>query len=91
MNRTNITITLLSLSAAVLLVANWLMPSSASAQVSVKERDYQIVTASIQTGGDALYILDNDTSQIGVFTYDPTTRGVAARAVRPLQQAFQAR
>jgi hypothetical protein len=91
MNRTNITISLLSLSAAVLLVANWLVPSSASAQVSVKERDYQIVTAGIQTGGDALYILDNSTAQIGVFTYDSTTRGVVAKTVRPLQQAFQAR
>ena len=91
MNRNNLTVTLLSLSAAILLAANWMIPGTASAQVSVKERDYQIVTASIQTGGDALYILDNNTGQIGVFTYDPTTRGVAARTVRPLAQAFQAR
>jgi hypothetical protein len=91
MNRNNITIMLLSISAALLLAANWLVPQSASAQVSVKERDYQIVTCSIQTGGDALYILDNATSQVGVFTYDPTTRGVAARTVRPLALAFQAR
>jgi hypothetical protein len=91
MNRNNITIMLLSISAALLLAAHWLVPSTASAQVSVKERDYQIVTASIQTGGDALYILDNATSQIGVFTYDSTSRGVSARTVRPLAQAFQAR
>jgi len=91
MNRNNLTISLLSLSAALLLVANWMVPSTASAQISVKERDYQIVTASVQSGGDALYILDNNTGQIGVFTYDPTSRGVAARTVRPLAQAFQTR
>jgi hypothetical protein len=91
MNRNNLTITLLSISAALLLIAHWLIPTAANAQVSVKERDYQIVTAGIQSGGDALYILDNGTNQIGVFTYDPTTRGVKAQAVRPLAQAFQAR
>jgi hypothetical protein len=91
MNRNNITITLLSISAVLLLVANWLLPTTASAQVSVKERDYQIVTAGIQSGGDALYILDNGSGQIGVFIYDPTSRGVKAQAVRPLAQAFQAR
>ncbi len=91
MNRNNLTITLLSISAALLLAANGLIPSTANAQISVKERDYQIVTASVQSGGDALYILDSTTGQIGVFTYDSTTRGIAARTVRPLSLAFQSR
>jgi hypothetical protein len=90
MNRNNIIITCLTLSAALLVALNWLIPT-ASAQVSVKERDYQVVTAGIQSGGDALYILDSRSGQVGVFTYDPSTRGVVARRVRSLADAFAPR
>ena len=91
MSRKDLTITLLSISAAVLLAVNCFMPTGANAQISVKERDYQVVTAGIQSGGDALYILDNRSGQVGVFTYDPTSRGVVVRRVRSLADAFTVR
>ena len=91
MNRKNILLTLLSISAALLLVANGLVPNSANAQISVKERDYQVVTAKIPTGGDGLYILDSRTGQVGVFSYDPSSRTIVPRAVRPITDAFVTR
>jgi hypothetical protein len=90
MNRKNITITLLSLSAAVLLTLNWLLPS-ASAQVTIKERDYQAVTARVRGGGDGLYILDNRTGQIGVFTYDAGRRTIVPQAIRSVADGFVTR
>jgi hypothetical protein len=88
MKRQNLGIGILSLSAVLLIVAHWFVPTPASAEVAVKERDYQLVTAKIQTGGDGLYIMDNRTGQLAVFTYDPSSRGVRARTVRNVSDAF---
>lgn len=90
-NRQNWLIGILCLSAAVLLAANLWPVDQAQASVSVKDRDYQVVTARVQTGGDGLYILDNRTGMLGVFTYDPASRRLAARASRPIMDAFRTR
>ena len=90
-NRQNFGIGILSLTALALVAAHWFVPAPASAQVAIKERDYQVVTARIQTGGDGLYILDNRTGQVAVFTYDPASRGVRARKVRNVADAFMTR
>jgi hypothetical protein len=88
MNRQNLGIGILSLTAALLIAAHGFAPSSADANVAVKDRDYQVVTAKIQTGGDGLYIMDNRTGQIAIFTYDAASRSVRARAVRNVGDAF---
>ena len=87
MKRQNIAIVLLSVTAALLLAAHALV-QPAQAGVVIKDRDYQIVTAKIATGGDGLYILDNRTGQVAVFTYDAASRGVRARTVRNVADAF---
>jgi hypothetical protein len=79
---------ILSLIAAVLFVANWFAAPPALAAEAVNGRDYQVVTARIQAGGEAVYILDNRTGIISVFTYDPTTRKMVPRWARPLAEAF---
>jgi hypothetical protein len=88
MDRKTLSITILSLTAALLLAAHWFTPQPARAEEAVKDRDYQIVTARVQSGGDGLYILDNRTGQVAVFTYDPASRAVRARQVRPMSDAF---
>jgi len=87
MDRKTFGICLLSTSALLLLTANWLV-QPAQAQVAVKDRDFQVVTARIQQGGDGLYVADNRTGQIAVFVYDPNTRSVRPRAVRAIADAF---
>ena len=80
---------ILSLTALVLFIANYFLPAlPAIASEAVKERDYQVVTARIQTGGEGLYVLDNKTGIIAILTYDPTTRRMIPRAARPLADAF---
>ena len=89
MKRQNLGITILSLTAALLLAGHFLLPvTPAKAEVAVKERDYQVVTARMATGGDGLYILDNRTGLVAVFTYDPSSRAVRARAVKAVSDAF---
>jgi hypothetical protein len=87
MKRQNMGIVMLSITAALLLAANVLV-QPAGAQAVIKDREYQVVTAKIATGGDGLYIMDIRTGQVAVFTYDPASRGVRARTVRNVADAF---
>ncbi len=82
---------ILSLTALVLIVANCLVPPQASAELSVTGQGYSVVTARVQTGGDGVYILDNRTGRFAIFTYDPGSRRLEPRTVRPLSDAFVTR
>jgi hypothetical protein len=79
---------ILSLTALVLIVANCLVPPKAGAEISITGQGYSVVTAKVQNGGDGVYILDNRTGRFAVFTYDPATRRLEPRTVRPLSDAF---
>ena len=89
MKKESFAIGILSLTAVALFVANYFAtPRSAIAAEAVNGRDYQVVTARIQTGGEGLYILDNKTGIITILTYDPVTRRMIPRASRPIADAF---
>jgi hypothetical protein len=88
MDRQTILISILSLTAGFLLALLVVNQNVAEAQVAVKDRDYQVVTARIQGLGDGLYIVDNRTGQMAVFSYDPQTRSIRPRVVRPVIDAF---
>jgi len=64
-------------------------PRPAQAGFSIKDRDYIIVTADAERGGDALWITDIRTSRTVVFVYDPATRSVVPRAVRDTATFFE--
>ena len=92
MDKKTFGIVMFVLMAAVLGVANFcLRVPAAQATVVIAARDYQACTVKSPRGGDALYILDNKTAQLAVFTYDPTTRGVRSRGVRFVADAFGGR
>lgn len=81
---------MLGLSALVMAVAHLVVsqPQPAFAGETVQNRDYQVVTARIQGGGEALYVSDNRTGQVAVFTYDPASRSVVVKKIRSLADAF---
>ena len=87
MEKKDFTIGVLAITAALLLLAN-LMPTPTIAAEAVKDRDYQAVTARIQAGGEGLYITDNRTGQIAVFSFDPATRRLVPRRVGSLTDVF---
>ena len=79
MNKKTFTIGVLSITAAILLAANIIAPHKASADFAVKERVYSAVTGHIQQGGDALYITNNFTGNMGVFVMVPS-QGLVLKA-----------
>lgn len=81
-------IILLSLTAALLVIANFSVLNDAHASTAIKDRDYQLTTARTQDGGEGLYITDNRTGLMAIFTFDPATRTLVPRAVRPVSDAF---
>jgi len=76
LDKKTFTIGVLCLSAVILFVANLIQPPRAEAQMSIKDRDYQAVTARVIKGGEALYLTDNRTGKMAVFVYDPNKRAV---------------
>jgi hypothetical protein len=79
----------LSLTAAVLLAGNYVFrPSPASALVAFKDRDFQMVTARTQQQGDVLYLMDNRTGKIAVYSYDPATRDIRPRVFGDIATLF---
>ena len=81
----------LSLSVLVLVVANILAPRYVSAGESMMNPDYQLSTARVQTGGEALYVTDTRSGTMLVYVYNPSARTLVAAARRPVQESFQTR
>jgi hypothetical protein len=92
MDKKTFSIGILSLTAVVLLVGNFLANQRAegSSGVVYPGRDYQVVSSPVESGGDALYIMNNRTGMLAVFTYDAATRRLVPRVVAPAASAFPA-
>ena len=91
MDRKYFYIGILSLSATILLMANYFTAQPAMALTTIKDRDYSLVTASSQNGGDSLYVLDNRTGRMAIFAYDPAARALVPKKIGDLTVAFNAR
>lgn len=79
----------LSASAIALLAAIlFVRPSSAPAEEAVVGREYQAVTAKVQNGSEALYLLDNRTGVVGIFVYEPAAKGLVFKGRAPIADAF---
>lgn len=90
MDKKTFAIGILSLTAVILFVANLLVQQPrAAAEMVIKDRDYQAVTANWQANDDALYILDNHSGMMAAFIYDPNLRSMVPRAVKPVMEAFR--
>ena len=87
MDRKTFSIGVLTVTAVLLFIAQFLPVRVAHAD-AIKDRDYTLVTARVQQGGEGLYIVENRTGMMAVFTWDPASRMVKVRAVRPIADAF---
>jgi hypothetical protein len=79
----------LSVSAVVLLLGNYFAPSSTQATTTIKDRDFSMVTANTQTGGDSLYVLDNRSGRVAVYSYDPSRKAIIPRAGGDMANLFR--
>jgi hypothetical protein len=78
----------LTVTAAILMVAVVNKPQQAEAAEVVKGRDYTCVTARIAQGDDGLYVVDGKTGLMAVFVYNPGRRQIEPKAVKPVADAF---
>ena len=88
MDKKSFLIGILSLTATVLLMGNYFAPQPASALMTIKDRDFSMVTCRAQNGGDTLYVLDNATGRIAIYSYDPAGRVVRPRGAGNMSQLF---
>jgi hypothetical protein len=88
MDRKLLAICILTISAAALMIANFVTPA-ARADVAVNSHDYQMVTSRLQGGGEALFIVDNRTGLMAIFAYDASARNLVPRSVRPVSDVFR--
>jgi hypothetical protein len=79
---------ILSVTAALLFVANFMPIKTVQAADAVKERDFTVVTSRITQGGEALYICDNRTGQMAVFTWEAAARQIRLRDLKPVAEMF---
>lgn len=89
MDTKSYTIGILFITATILFVAQFVPVQPASGGTAIRERDYSLVTAKAVAGGDALYVADNRTGFVAVFTWDASRRMVEVRDVKPITDAFR--
>ena len=88
MNAEKLAIRILSVTAVLLLAAVIFLPRPATAEQAMKEGDFLIATHAAAGGSDAVYIAERSTGMIVAFTYDPQTKKLAPKAIRPVADAF---
>jgi hypothetical protein len=77
---------ILTLTAVALLIANLFAPRAVVGIESVANDDMQAVTARYQGGGDALYLLDQGTGKLAVFT---TKNGLRLMMITNVEEGFR--
>lgn len=87
MDRKTFSIGVLSVTAVLLFIAQFLPVRPALAGDTVGDRDYQVVTARSVRGGESLYIFHRRSGMVAVFSWDPSDRRVKLRAVRNINDA----
>lgn len=87
MNKANLGIAVLATSATVLLGLN-LVPETTQAASSTSYGSFHLATTKDQVGGESLYVLDNASGQIAVFTYDKDDKTLRPRDVRQVREIF---
>ena len=89
MDKKAFTIGILSLTAVLLFAANLIVPENrASANMIVKDRDYQLMTALYQANDEACFVVDNRSGLMAAFVYSPQQHTLVLRDVRPVMSAF---
>ena len=91
MDRKTFSISILSLTAAILFVATLFPAKPASADFAVKDlRGIQMISVSSQQGGEVLYVIEPTSSKVVILQYQPNTRDLRPVAIGDLNLAFGA-
>ena len=90
MNSKNLSIAVLSITAVMLFIAQFLPVQTANAaQTTIKDRQFALVTTTSQRGGDIIYLVDNRNGMLAVFAWDANRKGFVPKTVGSLADVFR--
>jgi hypothetical protein len=90
MNSKNLSIAVLSITAVVLFVAQFIPVQPAmAAQTTIKDRQYALVTTTSQRGGDIIYLVDNRSGQLAVFAWDANNKAFVPKRLHSMSDVFR--
>ena len=89
MDKTTYTIGVLAIIAALLILANVVVqPPPAQAADVASMRDWSMITARFQQGGEILYVVDNRTGTMAVLQWDNAKRTMVLKDAGHVADAF---
>ena len=88
MDKKEFAIGILSLMATLLLAGIYFSPPRAQALMTIKDRDFSLVTARTQENGDVLYVLDNRSGKVAIYSYDPAGKVIRPRVAGDMVKVF---
>jgi hypothetical protein len=92
MDKTTYTIGVLAIIAALLILANVIVqPPQAQAAEVASMRDWSMITARFQQGGEILYVVDNRSGLMAVFQWDNVRKGMVLKDAGHISDAFAER
>jgi hypothetical protein len=80
---------ILSVTAVILFIAQFIPVQTAQASLTLKDRDYSVITAHANQGGEVLYVTNNRTGQIAVFSWDVAGRTLKLSGAGMVSGAFR--
>ena len=90
MDKKTMWITVLAVTAVALAAIDY-AARPARALMTIKDREFAMVTARTQSNGDAVYVMDNRTGKVAVYTYDPATKDLRPRVFGDITALFAGR
>jgi hypothetical protein len=90
MSSKNLSIAVLSITAVILFIAQFMPVEPAmAAQTTIKDRAYALVTTTSQRGGDIVYVVDNRSGMLAAFAWDANRKGFVPRTVGSMADVFR--
>ena len=88
MNSKSMSIGILSLTAVILFIAQFIPVQPAQAEVW-KDRDYSLITATSSRGGEVVYVVDNRGGRVAVLIWNPAQKAFDVGGVGLVADAFR--
>ena len=88
MNSKSLAVGVLSITAVILFIAQFIPVKTAQAEVW-KDRDYSLLTATSPRGGEVVYVIDNRNGRAAVLVWDVAQRNFEVGGVGAISNAFQ--
>ena len=89
MKSTTMKIGFFTITALILFIAQFLPIRPAAAADVLKDRDYSLLSARSTAGGEVVYVLDNRTGLMAIFTWDAGARAFVPSAVVPMSDGLR--